>query len=79
MLSEEYGKAADALIDICVEKGFSDDAIMSIGAICCSEDMEEALGSIEAGLTCVSEYAKTAKTAEDVIFYAYRLSNGEIQ
>ena len=79
MLSKEYGMAADTLIDVCLKKGFSEDEIMIIGATCCSEDMEETIGTIEKGLERVAEFAKTAKTAEDVIFYAYKLSGGEIQ
>ena len=79
MLSEEYHKRSDALIDICLEKGFSEDAIMMIGILCCCEEMEETVGSIEEGIARVTEFAKTAKTPEEIVAFADKLSNGEIQ
>ena len=79
MMGKDFGKSASDLITICRGRGFSDSAIETIGIICCSEQMNDILGSSKAGLARVTEYAKTADKAEDVISFAHKLASGEIQ
>ena len=79
MMDKDFSKSAADLITVCRDRGFSDSAIEAIGIICCSEQMNEVLGSSKAGLTRVTEYAKTAYKAEDVMSFAHKLASGEIQ
>ena len=78
-MDKDFIKSASELIAICRVRGFDDSAIEAIGIICCSEQMNELLGSSKAGLARVTEYAKTAKKAEDVISFAHKLASGVIQ
>ncbi len=69
----------DFFIDTCREKGYSDSAIEAIGIICCSAEMEEAVGSTEEGLSRVTEYMMNAKRPEEVMSFAHELASGEIK